>query len=261
MSTLEDIYQNLLGRAPEAGAENYYAGMTPTEITEAVNHSPEALTRVANQTIAQQQAATPTPTPNYNMSFDPVYGARVDSGYMDILKNALATNQTANPSVYGGMSLQDFDKSINPESYYARWGGGNPNTSGAPNYTWNTQTGMKGLNSLNSYLQGTPDYTPTNASPMFQSTPGLKNVFNPQGTVQNGQSNIQNWLKPYMDQLKSMQNQMQGNQPAGTPSYMTPNSSNYNFRTNQMGNSRGARYFNQNTNQYDTNTSTMSDSF
>lgn len=189
-----------------------------------------------------------------SMTFDPVYGARTDDAFMQNLTD-YANNY--NSLLGTNLSAQEFDKMANPETYYARWGGGNPNTANTPDYTWNMSTGMKGLGSLNSYLQTTPDYTPTNASPILQSTPGLSSVFNPSGSQATGMSNIQTWLKPYMDQLKTMQTQIQNTNPTGSTYATNPTS----FRQNPMSNSRGARYFNQNTNQYDTNTATTSDSF
>lgn len=206
-----------------------------------------------------------------DMTFDPVYGARTDQAYLDSLQQALDLNAKANPNMYGGMSLQQFDQSINPQSYYARWGGGNENITNAPSISYDISSGMSGLQNIQNNLNNSFQYTPTAPSPVLTSTPGLQNVFNPSNTQYSGQSNLQNLLQPLQQQLKSLQSLYQTQGTAGAPtggytsgSYTNPQNlaGLYPTKSMNLNNSRGARYFNQSTDSYETgNTGTSQASF
>jgi len=239
MTTLADLYQTYLGRAPEASAQAYWGAMTPEQQLQGITGSAEAQT---------YRPASPANT----MTFDSTYGAQNNSMYYKQLGESLQGMQNSLPnSQYSNMTIQDYDKMLNPETYKARWG----DTAGTgSNYNWDVRSGQQGLDNIQKSLDNSLNYIPTNASPMLQQN-GLKSVFNPNNTTQNGLSNLQNYLKPYQDQIKQLQDkvngttQTQGGYSSG--SYVSPNTVGASpIRGNNYNNSRGARYFNQSANTY-----------
>jgi hypothetical protein len=117
-STADQItgwYQQYLGRAPEAGALDYWSSNAAQggDVAAGIMASPEYQQRQSSGLVGAATAPTPSYTPNFEFKEYNGQQVRTDADYMYNLEQAAKAE---------GISAMEYDKRGNPDTYGARWG-------------------------------------------------------------------------------------------------------------------------------------------